>query len=98
MESGPPCLQASQGPPGAETSAGLGWARLLGFGFGWLGFGWLLGFRLAFGFGFGLVWLDFHFWLSLTRILVGFDLVWLDFGRIWLDLGWIRVDFGLISA
>ena len=62
--------------------AGLG---LAGFGFGF-GFGWLLaGFRLALGwiwlrlgFWVGLIWLGldlvgFGFWLSSTRILVGFD-------------------------
>ena len=46
----------------------------------------------SFGLDFGSILVDFGFWLSFTRILVGFGLPWLDFG---LDLGLISVTFGL---
>ena len=36
------------------------------------------------------------FWLSFTRILVGFGLIWFDFGWIWLGLGWIWFDLAWI--
>ena len=56
------------------------------------GWGWLwLAFRLSAGFLEGLAWIwlrisvGFGFWLSFTRILVGFGLIWLDFQWIWLD-------------
>ena len=42
--------------------------------------------------------LDFGFWLSLTRILIGFGLIWLAFGWIWFDFGLIWLGFGLLSA
>ena len=58
-------------------------------------FGWLLsGLRLDFGLDFGWI----SVWLSFTRILAGFDLIWLDLGWIWLDFDWIWLDLGLISA
>ena len=76
--------------PWAGLSAGSG---LAGSGFG---FGFRLAFRLSVGFrldsrpGLALAWLrlDFGFWLSFTRIWVGFRL----------DFGLISGGFGLISA
>ena len=71
-------------PLGAEL--GLGHPLRL-----WAGAG--LRLRLGFGLilpGFGLIWLDFGFWLSFTRILIGFDL---DLAGFVLDFGWIWLGF-----
>ena len=63
------------------ASAGwlLGWLRLAGFRSFWAGF------RLDFG----LIWLDFVFCVSFTRIWVGFALICLDFVSIRLDFWWL---------
>ena len=64
-----------------------GW--LLALAWLWLaaGFGFRLAFGISAGFGFrGLGWLGlrisvgFGFWLSFSRILVGFGLIWFDYG------------------
>ena len=51
---------------------------------------------------FGLISVGLCFWLSFTRILVGFGLIRLSFtrilvgfGLIWVDFGWIWFDLGL---
>ena len=69
-------------------SAGFWLWLSLGLAFGWLGF------RLL-GLDFGLVSVGFGFWLSCTRILVGFESIWVDFGWIWFGLG---LDFALSLA
>ena len=79
-------------PSGARWK---GWLRLaLAVGWRWLAC--LLSFRSDFGLDFSGAWvgsklgfwLDFVFWLSLTRLLV----------RICFDFGWIRFDLGLHFA
>ena len=56
---------------GASASARL---RL-----GWLFLGFRLEFGLAFGSASGLICIDFGFWLSVTRISAGFDLIRVGF-------------------
>ena len=60
----------------------------LSLGCGWLSAGFSLGFRLDSGLILGLGWLwlrispGFCFWLSFTRILIGFALISVGFGLI----------------
>ena len=60
-------------------------SRLAVAGSGWLSAGFSLGFRLDFGLILGLGWLwlkisaGFNFWLSFTRILIGFGLISVGF-------------------
>ena len=61
--------------------------------FAWAGF-WLARISAS-RVGFGLVSVGFGFWLSCTRILVGFGSIWVDFGWIWFGLG---LDFALSLA
>ena len=90
-----PSLGSPAGPPQGSVTGSAAMSsqphRLPGRA-GWLasaGFGWLA--RLAVGFRFdsrsGLAWAQAftRIWLSLTRILVGVDLIWLDFGWILMD-------------
>ena len=39
--------------------------------------------------------MDFGLWLSFTKILLGFELMWLEIVWICVDFGWILLDFGL---
>ena len=84
------CRLAGSGSPRAGL-AGFGFWLRLAVAWLWLALG--FGFRLArisagFGLILGLGWLwlrisvAFGFWLSYTKILLGFDLIWLEFGWI----------------
>ena len=93
MGGGPPLVpterlaEAGQAPSDTFASSGRLGLGGLGLCLGWLGLAlawfWLDSWIWA---GFGLASAGFNFWLSSTRIMLGFVLSWLDFDWIWLDL------------